>query len=51
MHSQRADGAISLEPVYCLGLCSAAPSAMLDGQVFARLSPDRLDALLAGAMS
>ncbi len=51
MHSQRADGAISLEPVYCLGLCSAAPSAMLDGQVFARLSPDRLDVLLAGAMS
>ena len=51
MHSVRADGAISLEPVYCLGLCSAAPSAMLDGQVFARLSPARLDGLLAGALA
>ena len=48
MHTTRGDGAVSLEPVYCLGLCSAAPSAMLDGQVFARLSPLRLDALLAG---
>ncbi|MBC7522806.1 MAG: formate dehydrogenase subunit gamma [Sandarakinorhabdus sp.] len=47
MHSTRADGAISLEPVYCLGLCSAAPSAMLGGQVFARLSAARLDVLLA----
>lgn len=47
MHETRSDGAVSLEPVYCLGLCSAAPSAMLDGQVFARLSPQRLDALLA----
>lgn len=48
MPSTRADGAVSLEPVYCLGLCSAAPSAMLDGRVLARLSPQRLDALLAG---
>jgi formate dehydrogenase subunit gamma len=49
--STRADGAISLEPVYCLGLCSAAPSAMIDGRIVARLSPQRLDALLAGAIS
>lgn len=47
MHAMRGDEAVTLEPVYCLGLCSAAPSAMLDGQVFARLSPQRLDALLA----
>jgi formate dehydrogenase subunit gamma len=51
MHSTRPDGAISLEPVYCLGLCSAAPSAMIDGQVFARLTPGRLDMLLARAMA
>ena len=51
MGSTRADGAISLEPVYCLGLCSAAPSAMIDGRIVARLSPQRLDALLAGAIS
>ena len=48
MHSARSDGAVTLEPVYCLGLCSAAPAAMLDGQVVARLTPKRLDALLDG---
>jgi formate dehydrogenase subunit gamma len=42
-----ADGRLSLEPVYCLGLCSVAPSAMLDGRVFGRLDEAKLDALLA----
>jgi len=46
MHSTRDDGAVTLEPVYCLGLCSAAPSAMLNGRVVARLTPQRLDTLL-----
>jgi len=41
------DGRVSLEPVYCLGLCSAAPSAMLDGRIVARLDDAKLDALLA----
>ena len=50
MHSTRPDGAVTLEPVYCLGLCSAAPSAMLNGRIVARLSPQRLDALLAAVM-
>ena len=43
------DGSVSLEPVYCLGLCAIAPSAMLDGRVIARLDEKRLDALLAEA--
>lgn len=51
MASTRADGAVSLEPVYCLGLCSAAPSAMIDGQLVARLSPARLEHILAEAMA
>ncbi len=42
-----ADGRVGLEPVYCLGLCSAAPSAMLDGRIVARLDEAKLDALLA----
>jgi formate dehydrogenase subunit gamma len=37
-----ADGAVTLEPVYCLGLCACAPSAMLDGEVIGRLG--RVDA-------
>jgi formate dehydrogenase subunit gamma len=44
-----ADGRITLEPVYCLGLCSLSPSAMLDGKVVARLDDAKLDALIAGA--
>lgn len=42
-----ADGSVSLEPVYCLGLCATAPSAMLDGRVVGRLDKQRLDTLLA----
>lgn len=43
------DGAITLEPVYCLGLCACAPVAMLDGKPIARLDATRLSALLDGA--
>ncbi len=28
-----ADDRVTLEPIYCLGLCATAPSAMLDGRV------------------
>jgi len=42
-----ADGRITIEPVYCLGLCSVSPSAMIDGKVVARLDAKKLDALLA----
>jgi formate dehydrogenase subunit gamma len=40
------DGRLTLEPVYCLGLCATSPSAMVDGEVVGRLTPARLDALL-----
>jgi formate dehydrogenase subunit gamma len=43
-----ADGAVTLEPVYCLGLCACAPSAMVDGRVAGRLDEAKLDALLQG---
>ena len=41
-----ADHRVSLEPVYCLGLCATAPSAMLDGRLIGRLDQQRLDTLL-----
>jgi len=44
-----ADGRVSLEPVYCLGLCSVSPSAMLDGKIVGRLDEKKLDRLLAQA--
>ncbi len=40
------DGAVTLDPVFCLGLCATAPSAMLDGKPVGRLSPTRLDRIL-----
>jgi formate dehydrogenase subunit gamma len=43
------DRRVTLEPVYCLGLCATAPSAMLDGRVVGRLDENRLDALVAEA--
>lgn len=36
-----ADGSVTLEPVYCLGLCACAPSAILDGEVIGRIDEDR----------
>ena len=44
---RRQDGSVTLEPVYCLGLCACAPSAMLDGEVIGRLDADRLDEIVA----
>lgn len=37
------DGAITLEPIYCLGLCACAPSALVDGQLVGRLDPQAID--------
>jgi formate dehydrogenase subunit gamma len=42
------DGAMSLEPVFCLGLCACAPSAVFDGKPIGRLDRPRLDSLLDG---
>jgi len=42
-----ADARVTLEPIYCLGLCATAPSAMLDGRVVGRLDAARIDALVA----
>jgi len=41
-----ADRRLTLELVFCLGLCACAPAAMLDDQVFGRLDAKRLDALI-----
>jgi formate dehydrogenase subunit gamma len=47
--STTADDRVTLEPIYCLGLCATAPSAMLDGRLIGRLDERRLDALVAEA--
>jgi formate dehydrogenase subunit gamma len=47
--STTADHRVTLEPIYCLGLCATAPSAMLDGRLIGRLDEARIDALVAEA--
>jgi formate dehydrogenase subunit gamma len=39
------DGALTVEPVYCLGLCSHSPSAMYDGEPIGRVDSATLDEL------
>jgi formate dehydrogenase subunit gamma len=43
------DERVTLEPIYCLGLCATAPSAMMDGRLIGRLDEARIDALVAEA--
>jgi formate dehydrogenase subunit gamma len=43
--STRADGAVSLEAVYCLGLCASSPALQIDDQLHARMTPERLSQL------
>jgi len=49
MHGHSKDGAFTLEPVYCLGLCAMSPAMSLGDTVHARVTPQRFDALLAEA--
>jgi len=42
-----ADGAVTLEQVFCLGLCACGPAALVDGRPVGRLDAGGLDALLA----
>lgn len=48
-HGTTPDGAVTVEPVYCLGLCACAPAAMLDGQLMGRVDGDRLVSALEAA--
>jgi formate dehydrogenase subunit gamma len=37
------DGSVTVEAVYCLGLCACAPSALLDDEPRARLDPSAIE--------
>lgn len=45
-HGTSADGAVTLEPVYCLGNCAAGPSLMLDDIVHGRVDAAVVEVLL-----
>lgn len=46
-HQTTADGAYTLEPVYCLGNCACSPAMLVDDELMGRLTPARFDAWLA----
>jgi formate dehydrogenase subunit gamma len=48
-HDTTADGAVTLQPVFCLGLCAVGPSALLDDAPLARLDEARIDSALERA--
>lgn len=48
-HGTTSDGAFTLEPAFCLGLCASSPAMTLDDQPHARVTPKAFDALLAQA--
>lgn len=43
-HETTSDGRVTLEPVFCLGLCACGPAAMVDGRLIGRCD----ETLLAG---
>jgi len=45
-HHTRDDGAFTVEPVYCLGLCASAPAVQVGDRLYARMTPVRMVALI-----
>ena len=50
-HQTTADGAITLEPIYCLGNCACSPAVLIDDQVCGRVDIDRMNEIIAEARS
>ena len=48
-HGTTRDGELTVEPVYCLGLCATSPSALLDGEPLGRLNLDKITEALEEA--
>ena len=47
MNSTTEDGQVSLEPVYCLGLCACSPAVMVDNKVHSRVDAAKLDGIIS----
>lgn len=45
-HGTTENGAVTLEPVYCLGLCACGPAAMIDGKLLGRVDAQKLDRVI-----
>lgn len=46
-HHTRGDGAYTLEPVYCLGLCAVSPAVMVGDRLHALMTPAKFDRVIA----
>jgi formate dehydrogenase subunit gamma len=46
-HGTTIDGAITLEPVYCLGNCALSPALQVGNEVHGRMTPKSFDRLVA----
>lgn len=46
-HGTTKNGTVTLEPVFCLGLCACGPAAMVDGKLVGRVDAAKLDRILA----
>lgn len=46
VHSTRADQAVTLEAVYCLGLCASSPAMQVGERLFGRIDNQKLRSLL-----
>lgn len=51
LHHTSGDGAFTVEAAYCLGLCACSPALAINGEVHARMTPQKFDALVAQARS
>jgi formate dehydrogenase subunit gamma len=46
-HETTPDGAITLEPIYCLGNCACSPSVMINEEVYGRVDSKKIDQLIS----
>ena len=45
-HETTANGQVTLEPVYCLGMCASSPAIQVGEQIHARMNTDKLKKVL-----
>lgn len=48
-HQTTSDGAITLEPIYCLGNCACSPAVMMDDEVYGRMDSQKVADLISEA--
>ena len=47
-HGTSLDGKVTLEPIFCLGLCACGPAAIIDGKLFGRVDEAKLTQIIGG---